>query len=279
MTADWSEDFVDISTLATPRYRTRFKGLWSPWGLHVFAELDEPHLWATLSDRDSVIFQDNDFELFLDPDGDHCNYLEVEVNALNTVWDLLLVKPYRAGGPALTGYDLKGLETRVELLGSLNDPSDVDSGWRVWIDLPWFGLAELAGTACPPNDGDRWKVNFSRVQWELEQSPSGYSKVPGRPESNWVWSPQGVIDMHRPWNWGEWVFLKTGDSAAVSDSHPIRMRLVAAYEAQRAFHELNGCYAYELPGFDDMAFVAGRHVFEARYRGFAIDQGSCFWAE
>ena len=32
------------------------------------AELDEPHLWATLTERDAVIFQDNDFELFIDPE-------------------------------------------------------------------------------------------------------------------------------------------------------------------------------------------------------------------
>lgn len=32
--------------------------------------------------------QDNDFEVFLDPDGDNHNYYEIEINAHNTVWDL-----------------------------------------------------------------------------------------------------------------------------------------------------------------------------------------------
>lgn len=43
----------------------------------------------------SIIYQDNDFEVFLDPDGDNLMYYEVEVNAAGQVWDLLLVKPYR----------------------------------------------------------------------------------------------------------------------------------------------------------------------------------------
>jgi len=43
----------------------------------------------------SIIFHDNDFEVFLDPDGDNWMYYEIEVNAAGQVWDLMLVKPYR----------------------------------------------------------------------------------------------------------------------------------------------------------------------------------------
>ena len=57
--------------------------------------MTEPDLWATLKKRDSVIFYDNDFELFIDPDGDtHC-YYELEINSHGTEWDLFLDKPYR----------------------------------------------------------------------------------------------------------------------------------------------------------------------------------------
>ena len=43
--------------------------------------------------------------MFIDPDGDNHLYYEFEINALNTVWDLLLPKPYRDGGPALNGWE------------------------------------------------------------------------------------------------------------------------------------------------------------------------------
>ncbi|CEN48597.1 hypothetical protein CCAN2_1920045 [Capnocytophaga canimorsus] len=57
------------------------------WKTHTFG--------ATLKERDTVIFHNNDFEIFLDPDNDSHNYYEFEINALNTVWDLFLTKPYR----------------------------------------------------------------------------------------------------------------------------------------------------------------------------------------
>ncbi|MFO0826191.1 MAG: hypothetical protein U0792_24250 [Gemmataceae bacterium] len=44
---------------------------WNDEAIFIAAELEEPHVWATLTEHDSVIFHDNDFEVFLDPDGDN----------------------------------------------------------------------------------------------------------------------------------------------------------------------------------------------------------------
>jgi hypothetical protein len=74
------------------------KMVWDDEYLYVAAEMEEPDIWATLTERDSVIFHDNDFEVFIDPDGDTHAYYELEVNALATAWDLMLLKPYRDGG-------------------------------------------------------------------------------------------------------------------------------------------------------------------------------------
>ena len=76
-----------------PRFRTRAKLLWDDEALYIAAQLEEPDVWATLTKRDTTIFRDNAFEVFIDPDGDTHHYYELEVNALGTVWDLLLVKP------------------------------------------------------------------------------------------------------------------------------------------------------------------------------------------
>ncbi len=211
--APWSAPFVDIEGLARPRpsWMTRMKITWDAAHLYIAAELEEPNLWATLTDRDAVIFHDNDFEWFIDPDGDTNRYFELEVNALGTVWDLFLDRPYRHGGKADNGWDIEGLVAAVFLDGTLNDPSDVDGGWSIEMAIPWAAFSDGGRTAIPPEPGDRWRINFSRVQWDLDVVDGQYAKRRAAdgtalPEHNWVWSPQGEINMHIPERWGVVVF-------------------------------------------------------------------------
>lgn len=235
--APWTESFLDIRGEGGPRPRwaTRARLTWDSCCLYVGAELEEPHLWATLTERDAIIYRDHDFEVFLDPDGDGLAYYELEINALGTEFDLFLDKPYRAGGRAYIDWDMEGLRTAVRLDGTLNDPSDEDRGWTVEIAIPWAALRPPDGVAAgpeavpdnsrqgggrgspnagnrepgmAPHPGDEWRVNFSRVQWPLVVEGGGYRKArepvdwSDHPEDNWVWSPQGEIDMHIPEKWG-----------------------------------------------------------------------------
>lgn len=221
--APWTAAFVDIEgdRQPAPRLHTRVKMLWDDEYFYFGAEMNEPHLWATLRERDSIIYYDNDFEIFIDPDGDTHLYSELEINAFNTVWDLLLIKPYRDGGPAIHAWDIPGLLTAVHLDGTLNDPSDEDRGWSTEIAIPWAVLRETTKTACPPAMGDRWRVNFSRVQWRLESATGAYRKAidpatgKSYPENNWVWSAQREIAMHEPEHWGIVEFRENPGGPAV----------------------------------------------------------------
>src|SRR5688572_19509802 len=176
--APWSDPFVDIDGRRRPPLATRVKMLWDDDFLYFSADLEEPHLWATLKARDSVIFQDHDFEVFIDPDGDTHGYFEIEINALNTVWDLLLIQPYRDGGPAIHAWDIAGLRTAVHLRGTLNRPGDKDDGWSIEMAVPWQVLPEAAPRRARPRAGDQWRINFSRVQWQLDIDDGGYRKRP-----------------------------------------------------------------------------------------------------
>jgi len=249
--APWTDDFVDIEgdKKPVPRYSTRAKMLWDEEYLYIGAELQEPHVWATLTKRDSVIFQDNDFEVFIDPNGDNHQYYEFEINALNTGWDLRLPKPYKDGGSAIDTWDIKGIKTAVRVHGTLNDSSDVDEGWSVEIAMPWDSLSEFAGCVCPPKTGDQWRINFSRVQWHVDVLEGKYVKRPKTPEDNWVWSPQGVIDMHRPERWGYVQFVGSDNLEAnfrYDETWDARERLHGVYYAQRAFFERHKKYASDL---------------------------------
>lgn len=201
--APWTADFVDIEGDAKPRprFRTRAKMLWDDEYFYVAAEMEEPHVWATLTEHDSVIFRDNDFEVFLNPSGDGLNYFEFEINAFNTGWDLFLAKPYKKQGRADNSWEIPGLKTAVHVDGTLNDPGDRDRGWTVEMAFPWAAFASRAPVT-RPKPGDTWRVNFSRVQWRVDIVDGKYVKTPGLKEDNWVWSPQGLIDMHVPEMWG-----------------------------------------------------------------------------
>ncbi len=256
----FTDDFVDIRGKAAgePRYRTHAKLLWNDTWLYIGAELFEPHVWATLTARDAVIYHDNDFEVFLDPDGDNHDYYELEINALNTVWDLLLVKPYRDGGPAVNGWDIHGLQTAVFVDGKLNDVNDLDRRWTVEIAIPWSALKDGAGAmACPPRAGDTWRLNFSRVEWQTGIEAGRYVKrldPQGKPlpEDNWVWSPQGLVAMHYPERWGFLQFsgveaggkqpAGTIPTAAVPGSR----YLMPLYYAERLYQERHGYFANTL---------------------------------
>jgi hypothetical protein len=249
--APWTDYFVDIEgdRRPAPRYRTRVKMLWDDRCLYVGAELEEPHVWATLREHDSVIFHDNDFEMFLNPDGNSHLYAELELNALNTTWDLLLPKPYKDDGSAIHAWEIAGLRTAVHVDGTLNDPSGIDRGWTVEIAWPWKGLAELTKRPIPPHDGDQWRINFSRVEWEHTIRDGKYSKIKGKEENNWVWSPQGVIDLHRPEQWGYLQFSTAAQGTAkfhADPTGPARHLLHRIYYAQRAYREQHHAWARSL---------------------------------
>jgi Carbohydrate family 9 binding domain-like len=244
--ATWSDAFVDIEGNAkpTPRYATRMKMVWDQTHLYIAAEMEEPDVWATYRTHDQIVFHENDFEVFIDPNGDGKAYYELEVNCLGTIFDLYLHRMYREGGPAFHRWNCKDLKTAIAIQGTVNDPRDVDSGWTLEWAIPFASLtpprteletdaAEAKRAGATPMPGESWRINFSRVQWqhnyeELDASGkrigpkrpdarSGeaaagdvpkYVKTPNVPENNWVWSPQGVIDMHLPDRWGFVTFVR-----------------------------------------------------------------------
>ena len=208
--APWTDAFVDIEGDARPkpRFDTRVKMLWDDQFFYVGAELREPHVWATLTEHDSVIFRDPDFEVFIDPNGDRLEYYEFEINARGTYWDLFLPRPYKDGGKADNSWEIPGLRSAVSVDGTINDGRDVDRGWTVELAFPWSVLGEFAHKPAPPRTGDEWRVNFSRVEWPIDITGRDYRKPAGAKEDNWVWSPQGVVNMHVPEMWGTVRFLQ-----------------------------------------------------------------------
>lgn len=207
--APWSETFNDIegSKKPKPRFQTRMKMLWDDTYLYVFADLEEPHVWGYQTQRDATIYHENDFEMFIKPSALTAQYGEFEMNALGTPWDLFFMRPYRSGADYMVSWDMRQMKIGVHVDGTINDPSDRDVGWRIELAFPWSALKEL-GRKRSLRDGDQWRINFSRVQWQHVVTSAGrYVRKTERDgnrlrEDNWTWSPQRAIQMHEPEYWG-----------------------------------------------------------------------------
>ena len=238
--SEWTADFLDIEGVKKPKpeFRTRAKMLWDERNLYVFAEMEEPHIWGDIIKRDAVIFHNNDFEIFIKPDSYCSTYGEIEINALGTIWDLKLRRPYRNHGKAQNDWDISGLQSAVGIHGTLNDPADIDSGWSVEFAIPLWEIANLCGENIS-KDSELWRINFSRVEWryEIEQNKYRRMRDPATGkllrEDNWVWSPQHAVDMHRPEHWG---YLQFSELPPGTETDTIRDPFETEYQLLFLLH-------------------------------------------
>lgn len=243
-------------------HATDIRMLWNNQYLYVLADMKEQHLWATLTKRDSVIYHEPDFEVFIDSEGSGNNYIELEINALNTVWDLFLTAPYRSSHHALHDWNIPGLKHAVHLRGTLNNASDTDEGWSVELAIPWSSITAHSNQprhTAPPAPGSTLRMNFSRVNWQVSPDASsacGYRKQQDTqghplPESNHVWAPTGIINIHYPEFWG---YVRLSDKAAGSGyegmvapaTDSAQRRLYALFNEQLRHKALHGTYSSAL---------------------------------
>lgn len=274
----FTEDFVDISTSTIPQYSTKVKIRWDDEYLYIGAVLEEPSIWANITSTchcvddsaDQVIFHDNDFEIFIDPDGNTHYYKEFEMNAMNATWDLALNKPYADGGYenssrviGVNPFDMQPpLRCAVALAGTINQPDTQDRYYSVEVALPLTGLVVNETVTLPPKDGTYWRINFSRVEWNTIVANGMYVKdascqscaEPGSPvEDNWVWSPQGQVNMHAPETWGFLQFSDAQEGSATlmrSMEWPVRSVAMIIYNAEHSYFAVNGMHT------DDIAALA-----------------------
>jgi len=221
-----SSRFVDMVSGEPALYETRVACQWDDGRFYVAYWVEEPQVRATLTERDSFIWNDNDVELFVA--GDDC-YYELEINAFGTVyeaffvWQDALVRGSRfdrrefdlyerqvdlLGGFqdarrwgrhsrgrrwAFLDFDLGDLEAAVRVDGRINDPTTVDRGWTVELALPWRSLELFFdGRTLPPQEGDTLRCDFSRFQ---------ALRVHGKPlpeNPGWSLNPHGAYDSHIP---------------------------------------------------------------------------------
>ncbi len=258
--APWTPVFTDIVTGAKPgtSREARCKMLWDKDFLYVFAEIKEKDIWASVQTHDLPVFRDNAFEMFIAPAGTTYNYMEFQINAFGTVCDLFMPRPYRNGGNGLVTWDIKGLQKAVHINGTLNDASDKDKSWNVELAIPFHSVQ--TGRNNNPAAGTIWRMNFSRVQWQLDTLNGNYFRkkdaATGRllPEHYFVWSPQGLVNLHYPERWGYVLFADSVSTDNFLSRKEEKLKLLTwkYYYLQQQFKRRKGKYASGLKQLDKL---------------------------
>ena len=140
-------------------------------------ECEDADPWATLSERDALLYEEETVEVFLDPAGDLECYFEIEVNPLGAVLDLVFRRT-RSGYKGDRAWDCEGLRTAVRKTAGM---------WCVEMAIPFRAL----GCGHPRAD---WRVNFCRID-----RPSRDGSLP---RELTAWSPPMRANFHTPERFG-----------------------------------------------------------------------------
>lgn len=162
--SDWETPFLGpfvIHNSGEKATQNTFVSLsWNEENLYIAYNCTDSKIIGTSQKKDSQIFQTDDLvEIFLDPDGDSQNYIEVGVNAFSTNYDLLLkcISPECGGWKTAIDFDIKGIET----VSKINP-----EGYIVEIKIPFSSLEKIKnGHFQKPKIGTKWKGNTFRIDY------------------------------------------------------------------------------------------------------------------
>jgi len=159
-----TQHFTDILHPEIPEpFATQVKAIYDDSNLYVSLRAQDDDIWATMTQRDQPLWEEEVMEVYLDPDGDGLNYAEFEINPLGTVIDLLIPKPGdQEDSRKCAQWNCEGLKTGVRVFGTVDNRTDTDLGWTAELAIPWASVPGVK--RLPPQPGDVFRVQFYRIE-------------------------------------------------------------------------------------------------------------------
>jgi len=132
------------------------KLLWDDENLYYAAVCTDKDLMSAFAERDSCLWKEDVFELFVKPLADSSQFWEYEWSPNGQVLDILW-PPGAKGDEAFDkAKQWNGAgEFAVLVRGTLNNPGDVDEGWQIEARVPFADFMPLIRRA--PRVGDVWR--------------------------------------------------------------------------------------------------------------------------
>jgi hypothetical protein len=164
----------------SPMQPTTIQCAWTDNSLRVLFQCLDSDPWATITERDGQLWEEEVVEVFLDPVGDRESYFEIEVNPLNAVLDLVLRKN-RSGYRKDFAWDCERLQTKVTC---------TEIGWNAELLIPFASI-----TSDRPRVGTEWLANFYRID-----------RPKDRDRELSAWTPTLLPNFHVPERFGRLQF-------------------------------------------------------------------------
>ena len=198
--------FVGTMTGHTAEQATIVKLLWDDQNLYLAFQIEDTDIWGTLEKHDDKLWTQEAAEVFLDADGDGKSYVELQVSPRNVTFDSWL-PGYRQNDNAWDS----GMQTAVQVQGTVNQRDDKDKSWTVEMRVPMAAVKGRmeAMKGVPPQVGSEWRANFFRLDHPY-----------GKPQVGSSWSPPMLGDFHALDKFGTLVFADSDGKVAPSAPAP-----------------------------------------------------------
>lgn len=162
--SDWKNPFLGpfvIHNSGEKATQNTFVSLsWNEENLYIAYRSEDSKIIGKLQPKDSKIYETDDLvEIFIDPDGDGKNYLEIGVNAFSTNYDLLLkcISADCGGWKTAMNFDIQNMEAKSKI---------TPEGFCTEIKIPFSSLEKIEnGNFAKPKMGTKWKANTFRIDY------------------------------------------------------------------------------------------------------------------
>lgn len=177
--------FVCIDGSGPAHYATTTRWCYDEWALYVRFDCHDPDIWATYTQRDDPLYDEEVVELFIAPGSTQpTHYYELEINPNGVIFDARIDNS--SGVRAALGVDTRW-NPALYCVAHRDDPAQ---HWSVTLAVPW---AEIA----PPGPLPQvWRANCYRIE-RSRGAATEYS----------AWSPTLAVpaDFHVPAHFGVFV--------------------------------------------------------------------------
>ena len=186
-------------TGAVPISRASAKVAWDDRYLYVAFETEDQDVWSTLTQHDAQTCTEDAFEVFLSPLADKYGYANLEINALGTVMDAMPLSKVGGGDDSHRWRDwtCRGIKVGISIQGTLNNPADKDTGWKMEVAIPLSELLPISERL--PRAGDLWSVLLAHYDHSVY--------LPGGVEASSIAS-LSVFSFHKSEEWRQMRFVK-----------------------------------------------------------------------